>query len=171
MKTINLDKFIKELGKSIDISATIKDIAILSADEFDKNFIRQSFFGEAWKPSKYVENENAKVGKSRKILIKSGALRRSIRYRIAGNSIIFGSALPYAEIHNTGGTINHPGGTAFFRKGDKTIWISNRKASGKNYPRTKPHLIKIPKRQFVGEHQQLDKLVEKEILNNLLNIF
>lgn len=150
-----------------------KDIAIIAADEFDRNFKRQAFFNRAWKPSKYVQNENAKVGKSRKILIKSGALRKSVNYNVADTQISFYSAMPYAKIHNEGGVIDHPGGTAYFydKKKNKTIWISNRKAAGKDYPRTDKHKIPIPKRQFVGEHQMLNKTIEKEIerfINNIL---
>jgi phage gpG-like protein len=134
-------------------------VAILAADLFDQNFEKQSFFGIPWKPSKYVETRRS----GGKLLIGTGRLRRSIKYQLSGNKIIFKSDAPYAEIHNEGGTIKHPGGTAYFKKKGETIWVSNRKAAGKNYPRTKPHNIEIPQRQFIGSHPQLTKEIEVEL--------
>lgn len=136
-----------------------QDIAVLTADEFDRNFERESFFGAAWNPSEYVKRTRS----GGKLLAKTGALRRSVKYKIIGTRIEFSSRLPYAQIHNQGGVINHPGGTAYFKKKGETIWISNRKAAGKKYPRTKAHKINIPQRQFVGAHPKLDKMIEKEI--------
>ncbi len=147
----------------ITIEELPSDIAVLAADEFDKNFERQSFFGEEWKPSKYVK----KQGRT-KILILRGNLRRSIKHKVTGPTITFSSNVPYANIHNSGGVINHPGGTAYIydKKKKKSIWIPNRNATA-DMPRTKPHKIPIPKRQFIGEHQKLEKQIEKYILNEI----
>lgn len=136
-----------------------KSVAILAADLFDRNFENQSFFGQAWTPSKYVQ----KTRGGGKLLIKKGRLRRSIKYKVNGQNIFFTSNVPYAEIHNEGGTIKHPGGTAYFKKKGQTIWVKNTKAAGKNYPRTRPHDIPIPQRQFIGEHAQLTVEIEKEL--------
>lgn len=160
-------KFDQEIDRIVRaINTAIKDVAVLSADAFDRNFATQSFFGKPWKPSKYTMNNE---GKSRHLLHKTGALRMSIKYTILNNIITFRSAVPYANIHNAGGTINHPGGTAYIydKKKKRSIWISNRKASGKNYPRTKPHKIHIPKRQFIGDAPQLEKLIENVILKHI----
>ena len=174
MKELNLEKYLQELDKAkVIIKELIKDIAVLSADEFDKNFDREAFFTEKWESSKYVERENRRMseqkGKSwkRKILQKTGALRKSIRYVINGHTISFGSALPYAKIHNEGGNIKHPGGTAYIIKDKKAIWISNREAYGKKYPRTKAHTITIRARPFVGEHRQLIKEIERLVEGEL----
>jgi phage gpG-like protein len=141
---------------------------VLAADLFDQNFPKQAFFGTEWKASKYVERENSLVGRNRHLLQKTGHLRKSIRYTYDRNSVTFYSNVPYANIHNEGGDIAHPGGTAFFKKNGNTIWVSNRKAQGKPYPRTKPHNIPIPQRQFVGDHSELQKeigkLIEEEIM-------
>ena len=137
-----------------------KSVAVLAADEFDKNFERQSFFGQSWPTSEYVKRTRG----GGKLLMHSSRLRRSIKYQVKGNMIVFSSNAPYAEIHNEGGKINHPGGTAYKQKGE-TIWVSNRAARGKKYPRTKPHNIEIPQRQFMGDHRQLQKEIEKEFDN------
>jgi phage gpG-like protein len=70
-------------------------------------------------PSKYVERENLSAGKKRNILQKNGYLRKSLQYELDGQSIIFSSNMPYAQIHNEGGKISHPGGTAFYKKKKK----------------------------------------------------
>ena len=173
-KKITIDQYLSDLANlQYEMSNIAKDIAVLAADEFDKNFDRQAFFNEKWRSSKYVDRENERMSKKesrkRKILQKTGALRKSIRYTINGRTITFGSSVKYAEIHNEGGDIEHPGGTAFFKKGDKMIWVSNRKAYRKKYPRTNPHTISIPQRQFVGEHPMLDKMIENEVINTIKN--
>lgn len=167
-------QFIHDLKQlATALQGIVQDVAVLAADSFDRNFETQSFFGEKWKPSKYVERENAKRGKSRFTLQKTGKLRKSIRYGTAGNMIRFYSNMPYAEIHNTGGVINHPGGTAYFYDKEKKqpVWVNNRTAYGKNYPRTKPHDIKIPQRQFIGNHKLLEKMIEEHIENEIMKHF
>lgn len=177
MSDNNHEEFIQQLIRlSKAINHITKDVAVLASDLFDKNFINQSFFGKKWTPSKYVTRENNKRGKSRKLLQNKGHLRKSIRYKTSQDSIQFFSNMPYADIHNTGGDIAHPGGTAYAynKKANKSIWISNRKASryaslhGKELPRTKPHNIPIPQRQFIGDHKQLQKGIETIIENEIL---
>ena len=154
-----LNKDLKELAKRFKEKA-LDAVKVLAVDEFDKNFERESFFGEKWKPSEYVKRTRS----GGKLLMKDGHLRKSIQKpTISGDKIIFTSNVPYAEIHNEGGTIKHPGGTAYLKKKGETIWISNRKAAGKKFPRTRAHDIKIPQRQFIGEHKKLDKMIEDEI--------
>jgi len=162
---------LRELANSLD--GIVNDIAVMSADAFDRNFEKQSFFGKPWKPSKYVERENAQKGKNRNLLQKTGHLRKSISYGIAGKNILFYSNVAYAGIHNEGGRINHPGGTAYFydKKKKRPVWISNRKAEGKNYKRTKAHGIDIPKRQFIGSHPLLYKMIEQHIEHEIMKHF
>jgi phage gpG-like protein len=159
--------FKKEIGKIEDLLRNFpRDVAVLAADLFDQNFETQSFFGDNWPVSEYVK----KMRPDGKLLWKTRRLRRSIRYKVSGQIVIFESNVPYAEIHNLGGTINHPGGTAYSynSKKNETIWISNRKASGKSYPRTKPHEIEMPQRQFIGEHEVLTREIEK-LFNEMIN--
>ena len=168
------EAFIRDLKKlSNALQGLVNDVAVMASDAFDKNFETQSFFGQAWKPSEYVERENALKGKSRHTLQKTGKLRKSIHYRTTGNLIRFSSNMPYATIHNEGGTIAHPGGTAYFydKKKGKPVWISNSKASGKNYPRTKAHTIEIPQRQFIGSHKLLEKMITEHIEFEIMKHF
>lgn len=77
----------------------LNDIRVELGDEFDENFERQAFFSQAW------ERRKSPTRPGGHILVDSTGLRRSIKSRIAGNSITFYSELPYAAIHNEGGEI------------------------------------------------------------------
>lgn len=76
----------------------LDDIRVSIGSEFDRNFERQAFFTEAWQ-------RRRSPSKGNHILVQTGELRRSITSRIDGDSVIFESTLPYAAIHNEGGSI------------------------------------------------------------------
>ena len=75
---------------------------------------------------------------------RSGSLRRRI-----------GTNLEYARIHETGGTINHPGGTYYgIGAGGRAYFMSETKAAqvrqrGGFLGRTKAHAINMPKRPYL----------------------
>ena len=73
------------------------DVRIELSEEFDRNFEKKSFFSEKWKRKRSPGNQS--------LLIRTSALRRSIRGQIAGKTISFSSSLAYASIHNNGGEI------------------------------------------------------------------
>lgn len=78
----------------------LADVEVELGDEFDKNFERQAFFSKRWQRRKSPDRN-----KDRAILTDTSALRKSIQSRVSGDSIVFYSDLPYAEIHNEGGEI------------------------------------------------------------------
>lgn len=88
--------------------------------------------------------------------VRSGQLRRSIFHRVIqdANQVIgkVGSSgdVPYAAIHEFGGTIHHPGGTAYFynSKEGRIAFVSNAKAR-ETMRRTRPHPIHMPERSFL----------------------
>jgi hypothetical protein len=63
--------------------------------------------------------------------------------------------LRYGVLHEYGGTIKHPGGTAYFSSKGKTRFVSNESAgkyfakTGRELPRTKAHSITIPARPYL----------------------
>lgn len=103
----------------------------------------------------------------------SGHLFRDVRILgRSNNSVTVGTTLPYAKIHNDGGVIAHPGGTAFFMKKGKIAYVSNRVAAnlataGRKLPRTKAHSIRIPQRKFLGQskvmNSKLHAIVKREM--------
>jgi len=140
-------------------------LANAALDYSYRAFRAQAWDGKAWKPRK-----KTKGNEGRAILIQSGRLRRSLRIISTATApgiirITLGSDVPYAQIHNNGGTINHPGGTPYITIGSKAggfpkqrVFISNQNAKKfkKVTPkRTKPHNITIPQRQFLGNSRAL----------------
>ena len=95
----------------------LEDIRVELADEFDRNFERGSFFGEEKWP------KSTRPG-AKTPLIDSGALRRSIRGTARRNTVQFSSSLPYASIHNEGGTLTV---TTHMKK---YFWAKYRQATG-----------------------------------------
>lgn len=87
---------------------------------------------------------------------RSGRLRNSITHRrMSGLRWAVGTNVRYGRTHELGGTINHPGGTAYIVVGPgRARFISNKKAAelqgqGRQVKRTKPHPIVMPKRPFL----------------------
>ena len=89
-----MDKEVAKIMRKI-----LRDIKVDLTDQFDRNFERESFFGEGW-----ARRKSPTRGEGH-ILVSSGALRRSITSRSDDTSITFYSSLPYAAIHNDGGEI------------------------------------------------------------------
>lgn len=138
-----------KLQKSLNDFVTI--MGTDAKNHFVKSFRNQGFEDETiqkWQPRKRksYRTRNGRVvdDTNRAILVKTGDLRRSIRvisrsYR----TIVLGSDLPYAQIHNDG---------------------LNGLAYGK-------HPFKMPKRQFIGHSKKLiDKLRDK-LDKRIVNVF
>jgi phage gpG-like protein len=67
------------------------------------------------------------------LMMRSGRLRGSIKSEIKGSSIEYTSSVPYANVHNEGEKITKKNGKSF----------------------------QMPQRQFIGEHSQVDKIIEE----------
>lgn len=183
----DIEKMVKQY-----IEDTISDVRVKAAEMFDRNFQRESFFNEKWARRKFNDDD------SKNILTGTGALRKSIINKVEGNKIIFETTLPYASIHNEGGTItvtarmksyfwkmymqimgsrNSNGKQPFnsqLQRSQKGELRNNKKnreltAAAQFYRAMalKPvgSKIVIPKRQFIGNHQELEAAI-KEIANN-----
>lgn len=155
---------------------TLNDIKVKLEGEFKENFIRKAFFDEKWKNTKFPNTRGS-------LMLRSGNLRNSIISKIQGNSIVFSSSMPYADIHNNGGEIKV---TPQMKKYFWAMYYKTTKAVGstKNKEQTqrltaeaqrfkalalKPigSIIKIEKRQFIGHHNEVDKAVKEIIHHNL----
>lgn len=107
-------------------------------------FKRDRKTGKTYKASKQKKLNFSKAATARKILNSStNDLCRSITYNVSGGNVIITSDKPYAEVHNTGGTI---------------------KVFGK-------HPVKLPKRQFIGESHELTQKIDDIIDKGLDKIF
>ncbi len=161
---------LKQLFKQL-----LNDIKVDLDDEFDRNFERKAFFNTAWKPAKFETTGS--------LMVRTGALRKSLRSETVGSRAIrWKSDKPYAEIHNSGGTIVvTPKMKGFFwyryklatgsmemtKKGELRKNNVNRKLTAESEFYKAMALkkvgskIDIPQRQFIGDHPVVDRCVKK----------
>lgn len=141
---------------------TLEDVRAKLADEFDKNFERKAFFDKRWSEAKMVGNRGS-------LMMRSGKLRGSINAKVRGNSIVFTSNMPYAALHNEGGTIK------VTQKMKKFFWAKYIEAGKKGIQAEQfkalalkkvGDTISIEQRQFIGEHPQVIKAIEKIVNDN-----
>lgn len=164
----------------------LRDIKIDLTDEFDRNFERESFFGEAWQRRKSPVRGNGHI------LVDSGSLRRSISSRSDDKSITFYSDLPYAAIHNDGGEIKvtRKMKAFFWHKYYEAVGGYERKKDG-NLRKNKKNQrlsteadfykamalmkvgdsVKIPRRRFLGTSPALEQRVKTIVEENLADYF
>lgn len=167
------------MGIDVDIKKVIQDslqdIKVELTDEFDRNFQREAFFSEKWKRRKYD------LDPDRAMLQKTGSLRKSIASIIKDNSIVFTSSLPYAAIHNEGGSISvtrrmkgffwhkYKEATAGIKKrGELTTEAVFYKAMALKKVGSK---IIIPRRQFVGQSPEMESILIEIVEENLSKYF
>lgn len=133
----------------------LRDGKVKLTEMFDRNFTEQGFFGKRWHPTRATKIN--KAGKQGSILIVTGQMRRSIRSYIRGNSIVFTSNLPYTALHNEGGTyaVSVRAHTRTSRKGN-TYTV-----------RSHTRNMRMPQRQFIGEHARVQQQLADIIAKNL----
>jgi phage gpG-like protein len=167
---------------NVVIKRILRDIQVELSDEFDKNFERQGFFNRAW------ARRSSPVRPGGATLIDTGKLRRSVKSRVSGSSIVFESDLNYAAIHNEGGEIKvtakmkkyfwhkyYDSTGSFGRKKDGTLRNNKRNVQLSTEAEFWKHLalmkvgktIKIPKRQFLGMSPEVEKVVREIIEENI----
>ena len=139
------------------LQRTLTDIKVKLGEEFDRNFERKAFFDEKWKSTKLMNSRDS-------LMMRTGNLRKSLlNPKISNDGILWTSAMPYAEIHNSGGELKV---TPQMRK---FFWAMYYKTQDSRYKwmaltEKETLTIHIPKRQFIGESYTLDKQLEKLII-------
>lgn len=168
------------------IDRSLEDIKVELDGEFDKNFTRKAFFDEKqWPDRKYDDGAGS-------LLERSGGLRRSIHSRKAGSKLIYGSAKPYARIHNEGGEIKvtrkmkgyffhrlkeAQGGYTYKKDGSKRDDKHNRELTGEEafYKamalKKEGSAIKIPERRFIGNGKTTDRIIHEVARENIEDYF
>lgn len=130
---------------------------------------------QGWTPGNITlpwKNRKKREGrKKRAILIKSGALRRSIRTLDSGLGFVkIGTNMPYSKIHNEGGTIKtvqtikaHTRREHTRKSGTKRRVVKESKVVS----HTRKVNTTIPKRQFIGPSPKVLRDGEKWILTEI----
>ena len=160
----------------------LTDIGVELGEEFDRNFERQGFFSHAW------QRHRSPLRQGKSILVDTSALRRSIHRKVSNGTLTFASELPYAAIHNEGGDIR------VTMRMKRYFWAKYREVTGafgrrkdgsKRQDKRNARLsteaefyramalqkegkkIHIPKRQFLGNAPEVEKIVREVIEQGL----
>lgn len=183
----------------VKLQKSLNDFVVVmgtdAKNHFVKSFRNQGFEDrsiEKWKPRKgeIMSSGMAKVTKksksSRYILIKSGDLRRSVRI-ISENyrSVVIGSDLPYAQLHNDGAKTGYVyvrphdrkhtfktsvqgafSGTANKRRRTKIDIISS-------IDKVKGHSrrLRYPRRRYIGDSYVLINKLRLKLDKRVKNVF
>ena len=191
------EQILLSLRRRIDrfIDRTLRDVRVELLDEFDKNFEREAFFNERWARRKHHDD------RSRGLLVRTGTLRRSLRAEVTDRrSVRFFTDVPYARIHNEGGTIT------VTRRMKGYFWIQYMTITGSKDGTFSPQLqrkkdgtlrnnkrnrelsdeaafykamalksvgskIVIPRRQFIGRHAEVERILKEIAETNMKQIF
>lgn len=164
----------------------LTDLRVELLDEFDRNFERKAFFTKPW--------DNRKIGRKGSLLTVrgGGGLRGSIDATTGQNSVTFTSSLPYASIHNEGGTITVTAKMKRFfwakyyeAAGGVTLSIKTRRLANtrknKNLSADAEYYkslalmkvgskITMPERRFIGHAPEVDQAVKQVIDKNLKDV-
>jgi phage gpG-like protein len=101
---------------------------------WDKEGYVQSRFSK-WKPRKVADRR-------RRLLVKSGRLRRSLRYRTMSRAVAIFTDVPYAQVHNEGGTVRA-------RQNVRAHVRRTKRGSAKVKAHTRNVSFTMPQRQFM----------------------
>lgn len=139
-------------------------VAIQVVNFFKRNFELQGFVNnglEKWKPLSNPRD------KGRKILLKRGNLKRSIKkIKAERNRVILGvtSDIKYAEIQNDGGQIPI---TPKMRRYFWAMYKQTNEEYWKGLALTSKKHLDIPARKFIGDSEALVKNVDRMIVKEL----
>lgn len=127
----------------------VNDVKVDFSDEFDRNFTRKAFFDKPWPKRRFGDSP---------LLIETGDLRKSLRARVSGDTVIWSSHLKYSAIQNEGGRIK------VTAKRKRFFWAKYKEEKHEYWKamalKKEGSYITIPARRFVGWHQSLNKNVQ-----------
>lgn len=133
-----------------------EELAVIMAEETDTAFRSKSWAGTSWAPRRAED-----IGS---LLLRTGTLRRSIKIKAIGNTVVVMSEMPYANLHNLGGTVTIP----VTDRMRAHFWAKFYKTKKERYKAIALALkkknsirIKIPRRQFAGITEQTEQKWEK----------
>ena len=169
----DINKLLEKFGANKVPDYTLKRIAAIIENSIKKNFVVGGRYsgtglfdggGSKWKPlakstvKRYmalgVQDTSPLEHKSYKGYSGDLGLQDAIEVNVRNRKLELSAKKPYARIHQFGGTINHPGGTAYgFKtendaKSDKFSFLK----AGEGYMvlgQTQPHQIRIPPRPYM----------------------
>jgi len=131
-----------EIGKCASRVMPVK-AGRIAKDMFQNNFLLGGFMNgglHRWKVSKRIGNVKGAKGKYKTLMSGRNNLYNSIEYTVSDAEVVIQNSVPYAAVHNDG----------------------LRAGRGKGF--------QMPRRQFIGESQELTADIEKMIETELTKI-
>ena len=177
MKRPDVREFVEKMEKLSDAYDKIPTLVATTAVNFSKErFVRQNWFDKKEVPWKQRRVRRAGGRRrSQTLLVDSGRLKRSIRkISVTKNKIIIGTDVPYAAIHNEGGTVSENVTVRTHTRRTHTRKRSGRKEIVKSHivnAHSRRMNLRIPKRQFIGNSAELTRRIEvlvTDIFHNAL---
>lgn len=156
-------------------------IGRIASDMFKANFQNAGFTGNGftpWAVTRRQQSGGEDAGSQYTPLLSAqNHLMSSIQYVPSDFAVVISNPVPYAAIHNEGGTIN-PTVSPQMRR---FAWAMYYRNGGKDSPAAerwkalaltkKPALsIRIPKRQFMGDSPELQEKISQRIQNTIKEI-
>jgi len=167
-----IDAFFAKFNHRIEQAPSI--IAETATEYFKKSFIEKRFGSDIWSPTKRPVKKGS-------LMVRSGALMGSIRPTLVTQNQVTISAgsskVPYAKVHNEGGTIQHNSRSETFlrnrvqKKTKKSKLGQFRKGIVSNQQgfTFKAYAQKMPKRQFMGINNVLQQSIINRIKKSITN--
>jgi len=147
---------------------------IIAQNHFVQSFRNQGFTDEAI--VRWAARKKADAGRA--ILVKSGALRRSLRvYNRGLFKVVIMSNLPYAQIQNDGGVIEKEFNRKILSFGSNGKFARQRTRKQRNaisfqqQVTINAHGIRIPARQFVGYSGSMNRKILRKFEEKINRIF
>lgn len=156
------------------MAAMIMDELAVEVADYAQRFFKNSFKDQGFTDLSFIPWVKRMDSEPHLLLMKSGALEDSIKITEATKTkieITAGEGLPYASIHNTGGTIQVKV-TPKMRKFFWYMYSSTGQAKWKGMALTKKEsfIINIPQRQYIGESATLMKDIDEMIIWKIQNV-
>lgn len=161
-------------------------IGALAKAQFQQNFRLGGFVNNGltkWRPTqRQLNGGDSAASKYGPLLSSRNMLYSSIAYTPFSGYVVIGTGVPYAGIHNQGGTVS-PTVTGKMRKFAWAMYYKNGGCNGKGEPaaagkwkalaltKKKKLAIKMPQRQFIGESAELSAAIGQTISNEVQKLF
>lgn len=137
-------------------------------------FFLTSFIKEGFTDTSFMAWPKRKDDLPHKLLGQSLALRASVKVTQADMKRVVvraGEGLPYAAIHNEGGTIS----VTITDRMRRYFWYLFKKTGEEKYKwmaltKKERLTIRIPKRQFIGQSYILDQQLEKIFIKRIIKV-
>lgn len=168
MPAQGFDKLQRKLSRLRNALA-VKAPKVVAAEA--ERFYKESFRNQGFTDAGLRKWQKTKGGKTGRILKKTGLLFNSIRVDRADINVIRvvagGPHVPYAKIHNEGGTIEGTATVRAHRRRGGSVKTKRGRVVRKDsmvQAHTRKMLVYMAKRQFMGRSQQLEVRMRAKVI-------